>query len=188
MRLLPAQEKIIKDKLQKLKTGAIYYSDDMGTEDEGEDESEEEEVDGDEGAEEEDEDNKKKKTRRPTKGNFVKLAFKQECIPIGCIPPVAVAVSPATHAPPRPPCTPPCHTCPLLCMRPVMHAPLPHHAHSLPCMHAPLTCTPTSPAMHAPSHCHTCLPAMHPPIGQTDTCKNITFTNFVSSFSGGNNH
>ena len=90
MRLLPAQEKIIKDKLQKLKTGAIYYSDDMGTEDEGEDESEEEEVDDDEGAEEDDEeeeeegeDNKKKKTRRPTKGNFVKLAFKQECIPVG---------------------------------------------------------------------------------------------------------
>ena len=122
MRLLPAQKKIIKDKLQKLKCGAIYYSDDMGTEDEGEVESEEEEVDGDEGAEEEDEDNKKKKTRRPTKGNFVKLAFKQECIPIGCIPPIAVAVSPATHAPP-PPCTPPCHTCPLLCMPPTARAP-----------------------------------------------------------------
>ena len=91
MRLLPAQKKIIKDKLQKLKNGAIYYSDGMGTEDGSEDESEEEEVDDDEGAEEEDEDeeeeeeedNKKKKTRRPTKGNFVKLAFKQECIPVG---------------------------------------------------------------------------------------------------------
>ena len=53
----------------------------------------------------------------------------------------------------------PCHACP-----PAMHAP--HHA-----------CT--------PHHTHT--PAMHapPPCGQTDTCKNITFTNFVC---GGKNN
>ena len=31
---------------------------------------------------------------------------KQECIPVGCVPPAAVAVSPAMHTP--------CHTCPHL--------------------------------------------------------------------------
>ena len=44
---------------------------------------------------------------------------KQECIQVGCVPPAAVAVSPAMHTPlPRmaPPCMPPCHTQP-----PAMH-------------------------------------------------------------------
>ena len=32
---------------------------------------------------------------------------KQECIPVGCVPPAAVAVSPAPHASHPPPCMPP---------------------------------------------------------------------------------
>ena len=41
------------------------------------------------------------------------LHSEQECIPVGCVPPAAVAVSPAKHVPPHPlprtppPCTPP---------------------------------------------------------------------------------
>ena len=87
---------------------------------------------------------------------------KQECIPVGCIPSAAVAVSPAMYAPPHMPpamhatcyacspchaCSPPahappathapCHACPLLCMAPC-------HIHPLPCMH-PATHTPPLP-------------------------------------------
>ena len=54
----------------------------------------------------------------------------------------------------------PCHAC-----LPATHAP--HHARP-PATHAP-------PAMHAPL-CHAYPP---PSCGQTDTCKNITFANFV---------
>ena len=39
---------------------------------------------------------------------------KQECIPVGCVPPTSVAISPA--------CTPSCHICPLPCIPPAMHA------------------------------------------------------------------
>ena len=100
----------------------------------------------------------------------------------------------------------PCHAFPLPCMPPAMHAP--RHAFPLPCMppamHIPLPCIPPyhacphhacplpciPPAMHAPCHAHP--PAMHTPLPcmppttqtplprvQTDTCKNITFANFV---------
>ena len=31
---------------------------------------------------------------------IAKAFVKQECIPVGCVPPAAVAVSPATHTPP----------------------------------------------------------------------------------------
>ena len=55
----------------------------------------------------------------------------QECIPVGCVPSAAVAVSPTTHTPL--PCNPH-HACP-----PAMHAPSPH---------TPLPCT--SSATHAP--------------------------------------
>ena len=80
----------------------------------------------------------------------------QECIPVGCVPPAAMAVSPATHVPCHaclpakhvPPamhapllCTPPCHTPPYHAHPPAMHAPLPHmppgHACPLPCMPPP---------------------------------------------------
>ena len=57
----------------------------------------------------------------------------KECIPVGCVPPAAAAISPATHAPSRP------HTSPLPRMPPQPCMP-PCHAHS--------------PAMHSP--CHTC--------------------------------
>ena len=86
-----------------------------------------------------------------------------------CPPAMHITSPPAMH-------TPPSHTCP------------PRHARPLPCtppaMHAPFPCMP--PAMHIP--CHACpLPCMPPlprsmhapPRGQTDTCKNITFANFV---------
>ena len=97
--------------------------------------------------------------------------FKQECIPVGCVPPAAVAVSPAMYAP--------CHACPpathvpfamhtfLPCMFPSpcmppfhqTHPSLPHmppftmHAPPLPCM-PPFTMYPPF-TMHAPL-CHTC--------------------------------
>ena len=58
---------------------------------------------------------------------------KRECIPVGCVPPTAMAVSPAMHAP--------------------------YHARHHPTMHAPLPCMP--PAIHAPP-CHACPPAMYP--------------------------
>ena len=77
-------------------------------------------------------------------------------------------------------CPPSHHTCPPPHMPLVTHAPLacmlPCHA-CHPVKHAPLPCT--SLAMHAP--CHAAWPPCHawPPCGQTDTCKNITFANFV---------
>ena len=104
------------------------------------------------------------------------LKLQQECIPVGYVPSVAVAISPAMHAP--------CYTCPLPCMPsyhacpPAMHAPLPctlqpcmppHHIYPLPCMpHTP--CHTRLPASHAPLH-HAC-PLHHAnplyPRGQND--------------------
>ena len=96
--------------------------------------------------------------------------------PLPCTPPTMHA-PPAIHAPyhAHPSChVCPCHACPLPHMPPAMHAPLPcmpfHHACPLhdtcpPATHAP-------PAMHAPHH-------THPTCGETHTCKNITFTNFI---------
>ena len=56
LRLLPAEKKKIKDKLQTLKRGAIYYSDDVESEEESDeeekDESEDDEDDGEEDEEE----------------------------------------------------------------------------------------------------------------------------------------
>ena len=95
---------------------------------------------------------------------------KQECIPVGCLPPVhwptvsrGVQGHPPCHAcppamqPPTtkapsvkhvpPPCMPPCHACPPPC-----------HACPPPC--TPPPCTP--PAMHAPSTMHATLPSMPP--------------------------
>ena len=68
-----------------------------------------------------------------------KLWYKQECIPVGCVPSTAVAVSPAScHAhpclPPTLQRTPPCHTHPHTCL-PDMHA---HpDMHLPPTMHTP---------------------------------------------------
>ena len=76
------------------------------------------------------------------------MTQRQECIPVGCVPPAAIAIFPATHTP--------CHTC-----SPAMHAP--HHTCPLPCM--PLPCTP--PAMHMPPPCMPIpLPCMPPHCGQ----------------------
>ena len=60
---------------------------------------------------------------------------KQECIPVGCVPSAAVAVSPATHAPPPPrhacsPTTRPMHT--LLPCMPPYHARHPATPHAPP--------------------------------------------------------
>ena len=85
----------------------------------------------------------------------------QEYIPFGCVPPAAVAVSPAMHAPlPRMPlpCMPPPHMSPC----PAMHAP-PHHA--------------SPSAMHAP--CHTC-----PPVDRQTPVKTLPLQ---TSFAGGIN-
>ena len=103
--------------------------------------------------------------------SFYDFNFKQECIPVGCVPPAAVTVS--------------CHACPLSCMPCATHAP---HAHPLPCM-PPATHAP--PTMHAPFHIrppimHAPLPCMPPttytsntcplpPVNRiTDACENIT--------------
>ena len=99
-------------------------------------------------------------------GPVFKILQVQDCIPVGCVPPTAVAVSPAMQAPPP-------------CMPLTMHAPptthAPGHACPLPCMPLPLpqTCMPL---------CHAC-PLRHtrppPPVNRiTDTCKNITFPQF----------
>ena len=100
-----------------------------------------------------------------------------------CPPPQKHACLPrkTTHSPPsnhtRPleqPCMPPQsnHTCPPL-EQPCMphqsnHACLPHEPHMLP--------PPPGATMHAPPK----QPHMPPPMDRmTDTCKNITFANFV---------
>ena len=113
---------------------------------------------------------------------------------IPCTPPFATHGLLSMHAPlchtcPPSPCTPPFtthtplhHACPpLLHMPPfTTHAPL-HHAHPpSPCMRPFAT--------HAPFH-HACNPSpctppgnhARPPCLQTDTCKNITFANFVKN-------
>ena len=117
-----------------------------------------------------------------------KKKCKQECIPVGCIPPAAVAISPAMHGPTRhtptmhaPPCTPltmhaPHHAYPLPHMPPAMHTPTTHTAGRtcpLPCM--PLT-------MHAPLP-HT-PPAMHTPLDRQTSVKTLPLQ---TSFAGGNN-
>ena len=82
----------------------------------------------------------------------------------------------------------PHHTCPpaihaLLPHMPLPCIPLPHMPSAMhaPCHTHPLPCMPPLPCM-SPCHAHppSCIPpAMHAPHGQTDTCKNITFANFV---------
>ena len=98
---------------------------------------------------------------------------KKECIPVGSIPPVSVAVSPATHTihahphhtHPNTMHAPPCHTCPLPCMPPAMdacrHAPIhPYHTQPPtplpcmpPCLACPMPCMP--PGTYPPRHTHT---------------------------------
>ena len=95
--------------------------------------------------------------------NLTLSFFEEECIPVGCVPSAAVAVSPVTHAPP-----PTHHT------HPLPHMPPPHHACPLCHAHLPLPQMPPPFATHAPPLCcaHP-LFAMHapPPCGQTDTCE-----------------
>ena len=92
------------------------------------------------------------------------------CPPQLCMPPTAMH-APYNHTCPPQPCTPPCnHT----------HPPQPHTS---PGNHAcPPATTPPRATMHAPWQPHM-PPGNHacplPPRGQTDTCKNITFANFV---------
>ena len=120
---------------------------------------------------------------------------KQECIPVGCIPSTAVAVSPATHASLCHAC--PCHVHPLPCMPPLpcmlplshmphfaMHTQLHHmcpplfHTHPL-ATHAPFT-------MHPPFAMYPPLPHMAPP-GQNDRC---LWKHYLSAttVAVGNNH
>ena len=102
---------------------------------------------------------------------------KQECIPVGCVPSAAVAVSHDTHGTPQFHACPHCHTHHLPCMPSTMHALLPCmpllpcspqcHRCPLPCMtmlpptcHA-WPCHAQPSATHAP--CHACPPTMHAP-------------------------
>ena len=109
---------------------------------------------------------------------------KQECIPVGCVPPAhwptvsrgirpggggrACRTCPSSHAHPPAmhtpqPCTHPSHACP-----PTTHAPLamhtPWHAH-LPATHAPPAIH-TPLAMHAPGHApsQSCTPPPPPAV------------------------
>ena len=91
---------------------------------------------------------------------FHKFPVKQECIPVGCIPPIAVAVSPAMHTPPLS-CHTPCHACMPPAMYPLHgHTPPPRpynmhaHSHACPCRHA------HPPAIYAPRHTY---PQAHTP-------------------------
>ena len=94
----------------------------------------------------------------------------QECIPVGCVPSAAVAISPAMHAP--------CYTCPLphitlplpCTLPPPCMAPTPFHACHPPCTpnatHASTT-THDSTTTHALFHQAHPLLTMHaPPRGQ----------------------
>ena len=77
----------------------------------------------------------------------LRIYHKQECIPVGCVPSTAVAVSPAMHTPSHAP------TLPHMPPPPATHAtPCPHHAH--------------------PCHAH---PPPPPVERMTDACENITF-------------
>ena len=100
---------------------------------------------------------------------------KQEYIPVGCVPPAAIAIFPAMHAP--------CHTCPSA-MHDPCHACQP--ATHTPAMHAPCHACPHHawpPAMHAPPH-HACLPATLAPCGQNSwhtLLKILSCSNFVAA-------
>ena len=73
-----------------------------------------------------------------SKRNQLQIEFnKQECIPVGCVPSAAVAISPAMKCPPAMhapcyPCPPPPHMPSLPCTSPCY--PCPHHACPLPSM------------------------------------------------------
>ena len=124
--------------------------------------------------------------------SFDEHKAKHECIPVGCIPPkvsrgicrergggvLCQACPPATH-------TPPCHTCPLPCMPPAMHAP----RHICPTCHACPPAThatlPCMPPCHI-SPCHGCPPKTPLPVGQNSPhtlLKYLPCPNFVA---GGN--
>ena len=85
----------------------------------------------------------------PQKGPTSSKKFKkQECIPVGCIPPVSRGVSGWGGVACMPPAM---HALPPACMPPAMHTPQPRmspsHAHPRPLacppdMHAPQLCTP----------------------------------------------
>ena len=96
------------------------------------------------------------------------------CMPLPCmllLPcPLPCTPLPCTPSAMQPPVTHTCHACPLLpCISRCQTCPLPHTS---PTVHAPLLCIPlpcTPPTTYIP-HC-----------GQTDTCENITFPNFICS-------
>ena len=107
--------------------------------------------------------------------NLVILIKKQECIPVGCVPPAhwsAVSRRGGVCIPCTSPFhqthTPFCHACPLHHTHPfTTHAPLCHTCPPLPCtpptMHAPLSPCMHPLGMHAP--CQPCMPpTMHTPL------------------------
>ena len=82
----------------------------------------------------------------------------QECIPVGCVPSSAVAVSLAMHAPPLLPHMPP----PPPCMPPTtMHAP--HHHACPPAMHTRCYTGPPPPCMPPLHHTHPPFAMYHAP-------------------------
>ena len=96
---------------------------------------------------------------------------KQECIPVGCVPSTAAAVSTVMHMPPA--MHPPTMHTPFTTHAPSQTGPLHPTCSPLPhmppfAMHAPLCHTHPPLPMHAPL-CHTPMDRM------TDTCENITF-------------
>ena len=115
------------------------------------------------------------------------IFLKQECIPVGCVPSAAVAVSPAMHAPMScmTPSTPATHS---PCHAPATHSPCHGHPSA---MHIPLPCMPPCHAHPSPCHtfplpwtplCHACPHTTHAPLcisppmdRMTDAYENITF-------------
>ena len=120
--------------------------------------------------------------RQVVRETRIKPLHKQECIPVGCIPPAAVATSPAKHIPLH-------HECvPLPCMPPLPHThPFTTHAPLGQACPPPLPCMPPF-AMHAlllpctlpfTMHAllgHACPPTLSrtPPNRMTDASENIT--------------
>ena len=92
--------------------------------------------------------------------NHYKTICEQECIPVGCVPTAAVAGAGGLHQPPPGSCTPWTRHPPGPCTPRTRHVPDPRD-------HAPPW------TRHPPDQ------APLPVDRMTDTCKNITFANFV---------
>ena len=98
------------------------------------------------------------------------------CLPFAMHAPLHHTCPPFTMHAPLLPCMPPSP-----CMPPIHHACPPGTHAALP-LGATIHNPGSNHACHPPMSSHACPPGATthaPPCGQTDTCKNITFANFV---------